>query len=275
MKSFFKQFWQLVLHDPHLVLAAGIAGYYVCLHLLDKEVPQQGAFILVMMMVLFLVINELRRSYERLTEEDRLETCSATMARVAEAFFDKRVALRARPSKPEDYAYLWGGYTGTYNVYNPSYHVEEGAGKAKVIQIMAERYMNPKFEQARYVFLTGDQDGKADLMKFRGLMAGVKTAYPDVVAKIEVKELRKEPANSAAEMYLGTRDRLPTAILELRDPALGPSHGKPHYYLIINDEGIIDQYLQKHFNEAWDSADAVRVDIFAEEPAAEEGATLP
>jgi hypothetical protein len=80
--------------------------------------------------------------------------------------------------------------------------------------LIYSRYQNPHVEHARYLFLAKDAAGKADLDTFRRLMGLVKQAYPAVVGKIEVKELKNKESSSGAETYLGVRFGQPTGVIE-------------------------------------------------------------
>jgi hypothetical protein len=91
------------------------------------------------------------------------------------------------------------------------------------------------------------------------LMHRVKTTLPSCAAKIKVRENAEKNAASSAEIYIGSREQRPTAIVELRDPALGSSHGNPHFYALINDSEIIEHYLQKFFDEQWEKATPVEL----------------
>jgi hypothetical protein len=92
-------------------------------------------------------------------------------------------------------------------------------------------------------------------------MHRVEKALPACAAKIKVKENADENAAESAEIYIGCRESLPTAIVELRDPALGSSHGNPHFYAVINDREVIENYLQNFFDEQWKKA--THVELFS------------
>jgi hypothetical protein len=118
-----------------------------------------------------------------------------------------------------------GGFTGTYWVYNPSYQVDKIANEEQeIVKMFIHRYQNPQFEKARYLFLTKDDSGKADLEIFKGMMLQVKQAYPAVTGKIKVKEMKNMEACSESEMYLGTRYGEQRGVVELKQPAFS-QHG--------------------------------------------------
>ena len=213
-------------------------------------------------MILALVTNELLRGNDRGKLNDRLDKHNAILRRVAELSFKGKAGLWPRPTKHEDYENLWGGFTGKYDVFNPSYHVDEGTGKEEVADLMVERYKSDEFKRARYLFLTNDKEGQADLEKFRELMLMVKSKLASVSSKIEVRVDQTKKASDGAELYIGTRDGVRTAVLEMRDAALGSIHGKPQYYLVVHHPDFVDQCLQNHFNDAWDSPEAKVFHIF-------------
>jgi ribosomal protein S18 acetylase RimI-like enzyme len=244
--------------DPHVWAALVAAIIIIVLDLtgmLPGE-PSQRILIVVTIFFIFLVCDRLKEANEARTITRKLET-------LHQSTFDKRVALCPCPStaNPTEYRYLWGGYTGTYDVYNPSYRVDRETGEDNVVEILLQRYRDKKFLLARYIFLTkGDEQ---DLTTFRRLMARVKHDYPQVVDKIRVKVRRDQEPSSAAEMYMGDRDQMRNAVVELKDPVLGPHRGMPLYYLLIHDESVLE-HLQTHFNAAWNDSDTnnEEIDIF-------------
>ncbi len=262
MESTKKILRRYIPSDPHLWIAFVAAAAFLLmelLHWLDwlhLEVPSNGVLIVIMIFILTLVA-------DRLKEGDQVRENTKKLGRIAHSIFDKRVALRHRPSTQEEYDYLWGGYTGFYYVYNPSYQVDKNVGEEEIMKILLHRYQDPHFDRARYLFLTKDDSGQNDLKIFRRLMARVKQEYPDVVKKIEVRELNNKDASSAAEMYLGKRHGEPMGVLELR-PALDPQHGVPRYYLVIQDEEVLKYYYQDYFEPAWNDKNTKEVENFWE-----------
>ena len=93
-------------------------------------------------------------------------------------------------------------------------------------------------------------------------MHKVKAQDAGVVGKIELRQLKNRDASSEAEMYLGTRDGRQMGVIELKEPALDPQHGLPHYYLVIHDQVALDHYLHDHFERAWNDVAAEEVANF-------------
>jgi hypothetical protein len=244
-----------VLSDPHLWIAFAAAVIFLLLSILHElgwipwEPRSEGLLIVITICIIALVA-------DRLKEGDEVRGNAEKLGQIENSLLDKRVALRGRPSTPEEYDYLWGGYSGKYYVYNPSYRVDRNTGEDEIVKILVHRYQNPSFERARYLFLTKDESGNADLQTFRRLMAAVRRAYPAVVGKVEVRELKNQEASSAGEVYLGTRHGTPMCVMELKEPALDPQHGMPHYYLVIHDEDVLEHYLRDHFEPAWNDKNA-------------------
>src|ERR1044072_4249491 len=101
---------------------------------------------------------------DRLKEADQSRENTERLGRVADYVSDLQgVSLRTRPSTPEEYEYLWGGYTGNYYVYNPSYKVDEDTDPEEIAKILTRRYQDPRFVRAHYLFLTKDDDGQKDM----------------------------------------------------------------------------------------------------------------
>jgi len=248
--------------DPHLWIAFVAAAVFLLTEILHwlpwfhVEVPVMGVLIVIMICILMLVA-------DRLKEADQARENTEKLHRIANYVSDlKGVALRTRPSTPEEYEYLWGGFTGNYYVYNPSYRVDEDTGEKEIVNILSRRYQDPRFVKAQYLFLTKDIAGQNDLRTFCRLMTGVERHCPDVVNKIQIKQISKKAASSAPEMYLGTRRGERVCVLELKGPTLGKQHGTSHYYLIIHDEKVIEHYLVDHFQPAWDDATAEKVEVW-------------
>lgn len=262
LNSIAKFLRRIFLSDPHLwlaFLAAAIALLWYFLHkfkLTDRKVSIEGFVFVITLSVFALVLEDLRKGEQLKKNTKRLDL-------IYHSFFDARVALRSRPLKQEDYDYLWGGYTGTYSVYNPSYQVEAVGDQDKIVETFIDRYRSPNFKEARYLFLTGDDSGKNDLADFQQLMKRVKQEQPNVVEKIRVKEMKGKEASSEPEMYLGTRFGKLRGVMELKEPTIGSLHGMPYYYLVIDDEDVIRHYLNNHFDKEWTSKDAqVKTDFW-------------
>lgn len=265
MKRITRVLRRSILSDPHLWIAYVAAATFMLWHLLhalkwvSKEAPPEGLLVITTLGILTLVADRL---WEGEQIREQVQENTEKLAMIAHSVFDKRIALRSRPSKSEEYAYLWGGYTGTYYVYNPSYQVDKYTDEDEIVKVLIHRYQNPHFEKARYLFLTKDDSGKADLEIFRRLMVRVKDAYPNVAKMIKVKVMKNKEAASASEMYLGERYGEQRGVMELKEPALGSQHGMPHYYLVINDKDVIEHYIQDHFLPTWNDTNAEEIDIF-------------
>jgi hypothetical protein len=227
------------------------------------EIKHEGYLAVISVGVIMLLADRLRvkdqerEHQERVAEQEREH--QERLTRITNLLLDKSAALCNRPSTREEYDYLWGGYTGRYYVYNPSYRVDTNTGNDEIARILVRRYQNPAFEKARYLFLTKDAAGQKDLELFRALMHKVKAQDADVVGKIEVRQQKNRDASSEAEMYLGTRDGRQMGVMELKEQALDPHHGLPHYYLVIHDQVALNRYLRDHFERAWNDAAAEEV----------------
>jgi len=221
--------------------------------LLHLTIPSTGVLTVIMIFIVMLVT-------DRLKEGDQVRENAEKLGRIAHSIFDKRMALRTRPLVQEEYDYLWGGYTGNYYVYNPAYKVDENIGEGRIVDILIRRYQDPLFVKAQYLFLTADVAGQNELKTFRRLMTGVYGKYPEVINKIQVKEMKNKTATSAPEMYLGERRGERVGVLELKGPTLDQQHGTSHYYLLINDEEVIKHYLFDHFQPAWEDATCAKVE---------------
>ena len=261
--------------DVHLWLVYILAVVFLLWHLLHAlhwiplEPPEQGFLFFAVISILTLAADriwETEETKERV-EEIRAETreqvkeITTKLSRVYQGFFDRRISLRDRPSQSEEYDYLWGGYTGIYRVYNPSYRVENQVKEDEIVKIFVDRYQDSNFKEARYLFLTGDEAGCEDLKRFSKLMKRVQEQCPNVHKKILVKEIN-EKAGSACEMYLGKRYDNHRAVLELKAPRMHSEHGMPEYYLVIDDDEIVNHYVKAHFDMAWGGKTEDR-DVFA------------
>jgi hypothetical protein len=250
--------------DPHLWIALALAPVFIAMEILKmfdrlgEQVALTVGLIIIMICIITLVTDRLKDSGQ--VQKNAAMLCSIKNS-VSEL---TRVTLRKCPSKNEEYSYLWGGYTGTYCVYNPSYRLDQELDRNQTVKIFIKRYQNPDFEKARYLFLTKDAPGKNNLKDFRWLMAQVKQKYPGVVNKIEAKEFKDKNASLAAEMYLGRRYGEPMVVLEMQESALDPQHGMPYYYLVIQDEDAFEHYRKYQFDLAWNDTNAEVIDPFAE-----------
>lgn len=241
--------------DPHLWIALVAAAIIMLMELLHRFEWLQVEVVLSVIMLCILML-----AWERLKERNQVRENAKTLDSIAHSVFDKRMALRTRPLAQDEYDYLWGGYTGNYYVYNPAYKVDENIGEKRIVDILTRRYQDPLFVQAQYLFLTGDVAGQNELQTFRRLMTGVRGKYPEVINKIQVKQMKSKAATSAPEMYLGERRGDRVGVLELKGPTLDQQHGTSHYYLLINDDEVIKHYLFDHFQQAWEDATCVKVD---------------
>lgn len=263
--------------DVHLWLVYILAVVFLLWHLLHAlhwiplEPPEQGFLFFAVIGILTIAADriweteETKERVEEIRAETREQVAEITLklSRVHQKCFDKgRISLRSRPSDSEEYDYLWGGYTGFYRVYNPSYKVDNQVKEDKIVKTFVDRYRDPNFEEARYLFLTGDTAGCEDLTRFSKLMKRVQKQCPDVQNKILVKEIKTKKASAACEMYLGTRYGSHRAVLELKAPEMHSEHGMPEYYLVIDDAEIVEHYLKLHFEPAWESQNAQDRDVF-------------
>lgn len=252
--------------DVHLWLVYIVAVVFVLWHLLHAlqwihlEPPEHGFLFFAVIGILTLAAD---RIWETEETKEQVEAITTKLSTAYEALLDKRVSLRSRPSESQEYAYLWGGYTGSYRVYNPSYRVDNQVKEDEIVNLLVHRYRDPNFEEARYLFLTGDDAGCEDLKRFSRLMKRVQKHCPNVHKKVLVKEIKTEKSGSACEMYLGTRYGNHRAVLELKAPGIHSEHGMPEYYLVIDDDDLVKHYLRSHFEPAWESASAKDRDVFA------------
>jgi len=258
MKRAWRFLAQSIPSDPHLWVAFFAVFVFLVMDTLHAlkwipwELPPSGLLIVITLCIAILL-------GDRLKEGNAARQDSQRLSRVYECVEEKAAGLRRRPSTREDYDYLWGGFTGKYYVYNPSYNVDQYTGEEEIVKIFLYRYQNESFEEARYLFLTQDAAGQGDLATFRRLMGKVKQQYPEVTKKVRVKELKNSSAPSSAEMYVGMRDGKRIGVMELKEPALEPQHGVPHYYLVIHDQEVLEHYLSVHFEPAWMDVNAVEV----------------
>jgi hypothetical protein len=240
-----------ILEDVHLcialLVAAGLLAVEIWGLLHDVEFDKVRTVLLVMMIaILCLTIDGLKTSKQRrqmVTSLEHLERASA----------EKRVALHRPPQSREDYFRLWGNFTGRYFAYSPAYRVEQQVAREKdIIELYVRRYQDSAFEGADYLFLTGDEEGRSDLAKFRTLMVEVAKRVK-CEKKIRVRELA-EAAEPSAEIYIGSRNGRRNAIIEMRDPALGQKHGIPLYYCVLEDAEIIENHVKVFFDREWQRA---------------------
>ena len=255
---------RIVTSDFHLwITLATAVGYFFVKFLnelkwLDWEPSSEGLLVIITFCLAALLI-------DRLWEGEKLweKVCDNTekLTFLERTSLHKEIALRLRPETPPDYDYLWGGYTGNYYAYNPSYKLDKQTGESEVVDIFVHRYQNPHFGKAQYLFLTHDHHGQNALKTFRLLMAAVKQAYPRVINKIKVKEIKEKAASSAPELYLGERHTKPMGVMELKGPTLTHQHGTALYYFVIQDKEIKD-YLLDQFNQVWNDELAQDVENF-------------
>jgi hypothetical protein len=107
--------------------------------------------------------------------------------------------------------------------------------------------------------LTKDDDGKNELNKFRALMRETRKLCPQVVEKLEVKELTDKASSEDSEIYRGTRNDIWTSVVEAKEKVLTGGQGTPRYYLVITDREINNR-LKDQFQVDWSKA--TNIDIF-------------
>jgi hypothetical protein len=271
------RFLRRLVSDPHLWIVYISSIVFFVWHFLhsvewiSSKPPESGVLWLVLICIFIITADriwETEETKERVDEigketQVQVEEITMKLSRVYQALLDSRVTLRSRPSESEDYAYLWGGYTGLYRVYNPSYRVETQVKEDEIVEMFVHRYRDPNFKESRYLFLTGDEAGCEDLKRFSGLMKRVQKQCPNIHKKILVKEIKTEKSGSACEMYLGTRYGKGRVVLELKAPGMHSEHGMPEHYLVIDDDKLWEHYLKVHFEPVWESPSATDRDVFA------------
>jgi hypothetical protein len=261
-----------LLSEPHLWIAvlSAIAFFVMeLLHLWHWPAwmdPLRGVVHIVMVCILAIAI-------DRLKEGEATRHNTERIRRIEDAVLAEHAALCSRPRLPSEFDKLWGGFTGTYCAYNPSYRLEELSGDDYVISLLLQRFRSPLFHKARYVFLTHDRAGLEDLSRFRAVMLRVQAEWPNASKVLQVRVIPDRDAAPGAEMYIGTRDGKRVGIVEMTDFALGGSHGAPNYYLVTYAPDVIEHYLQKHFDEAW--AAGTPFDLFQEDVALLPARELP
>jgi hypothetical protein len=222
-----------------------------------------------------MAVGEIVRAVDHAGDDKRDEELAHAVKRIEQGI-NSRIHLQKRPRPDEvgGYARLWGGFTGHYHAYNPSYRMEgsDGQHHRECIDVFEARYLDPRFERARYLFLTQDEQGKLELEEFKKIMRPVGAKHKSIKNKIEVRQI-DQPSNTA-EVYFGTRDGVPTAIMDARTVALGDMRGRPIWFLVITDTEVCDR-LQSHFDTQWESPGAKKVDVFAPAPAPAPAALPP
>jgi hypothetical protein len=228
----------------------------------------EGLLYLVVGMVTALAIYEVLRSFEKSVAETNEAETREAVQRIEKALQDeareRKVSVVKSPSATPEYIELWSGFTGYYYAYNACYQVEQrpGIDSNEIIKkVFVARYADPKFTKACYLFLTKDDAGKGDLEKFRAFMKRVKALCPDVVDKVEVKELQDKAAREDSEVYRGDKNGLLTSVVEPSEQALTGGRGNPFYYLVITDREM-NSRLKEQFDALWHKG--ATVDIFKE-----------
>lgn len=261
-----------LLSDPHLWIAVLSAVAFFVMELLHLwhwpawMNPIRGVVHIVMVCILAIAVDRLKEGEVTRHNAERIE-------RIEDAVFAARSSLFARPREPHEYDQLWGGFTDTYCAYNPSYRLEELSGDDYVVSLLLQRFRNPLFNRARYLFLTHDRAGLDSLARFRAIMRRVQAEWPNASRVLQVRAIEARDAAPDAEMYIGTRDGKRVGIIEMTDSALGGGHGSPNYYLITYDPNVIEHYLQRHFDESW--AAGTPVNLFEEAAALAPARELP
>jgi F0F1-type ATP synthase assembly protein I/predicted transcriptional regulator len=221
----------------------------------------EGLLGLILGLLSGLAIYEVLRTFEKAAEQDQSRETVETVRRI-EKSLQRKVDVVKSPSTPEEYVGLWSGYTDLYWVYNPCYRVENrpGIDQAEVIKkVFVPRYRDSKFKKAFYLFLTKDDTGKNDLNEFRTFVRETRKLCPEVVTKLEVKELTEKASGEDSEVYRGMKNGILMSVVEPREQALTGGRGTPYYYLMITDHDI-NERLKDQFERDWSKA--TKVDIF-------------
>ncbi|MBV8586526.1 MAG: hypothetical protein JO308_09595 [Verrucomicrobia bacterium] len=216
---------------------------------------------LILVFVSAVAISELIRAFERRQEQVYIKETAEGVQRLEKSKLSKLEFSQA-PSTVAEYTEIWSGFTGHYYVYNPSYQVERKPGldnNELVRDVFIPRFENPKLKKAHYLFLTGDELGKKDLIEFARLMRMVKAKLPKLCEKLEVRVLRDQPSEADAEVYQGNKGGQVLAIVKTKDKIFTGSRSNPLFYLVIRDEQPI-KHLKDQFEQAWSRAESI--DLF-------------
>jgi hypothetical protein len=272
MRRFANALKHSLLSEPHLWIAVLSAVAFFVMELLHLwhwpawMDPIRGVVHIVMVCILAIAA-------DRLKEGDATRQNAERIRRIEDAVLAQRASLVGRPRHPHEFEQLWGSFTDAYCAYNPSYRLQELAGDDYVVSLLVQRFRNPLFGRARYLFLTHDQAGLDGLARFRDIMLRVQAEWPNAAKGLQVRVIRQRDAAPDAEMYIGTRDGKRVGIIEMTDPALGGGHGAPNYYLVTYDPNVIEHYLQKHFDQSW--AAGTPFDLFEEDGTAVTRSSVP
>jgi hypothetical protein len=205
---------------------------------------------------------ELVRAVERVDEQKERHQTTEVLEKIHKDLQSK-VRFVKSPSSTQEYIELWSGYTNTYWAYNPSFKgIEYRPGMdlpELVTRVYIPRYRDARFNKALYLFLTEDEAGRQDLEEFGLLMKQVKESCPDIVRKLEVRELKEKAASADGEIYLGTKEAGLFSVVKLTNQALIRERGVPYYYLIVADNEV-NERIKDHFESEWRKAR--KVDLF-------------
>ena len=162
-------------------------------------------------------------------------------------------------SSGDVYVSLFGGFSGPFQAYNPAYNIEHESLTAMELKLVEEvyvpRYKNPVSCSARYLFYTGDQEGRNSLDRFKKLMRKVlERGCEQVISSIHIREVKKKRAEAHEEVYFGTQHGREVVVCELATPM--DSHGKPSFYYVSESTEFFRRCL-RHFNSEWQDAEDV------------------
>jgi hypothetical protein len=176
-----------------------------------------------------------------------------------------RVALLLDPSKPDDYRAAWGGFTGTYRVFNPTYTAEGEAYAPEqlVRDVYVPRYSNAGLRGVEYVLFCPEGKSNFSTEYFRRLMTDTARKAPGCVERLlhlRLIKLRREELPPPYEFYLGEKDKQGVAIIDFALPPMQRMGGLPEFvFAVYNPEVLSD--LKRQFYQSYGAPNALELDV--------------
>lgn len=157
------------------------------------------------------------------------------------------------PTKWAHYKRAWGGFTGDYCAFNPTFIIEETLSDRSIAAaVFRSTFRNNEFCKARYLIFMKKNDANSfkSMQNFQEIVRNTRENIGKIIdKKFEVRIIsdRKPPSY---EFYLGEKEKTDTAIVDFQMPPLVKTWGIPSYVFVIHNSVLI-QKLKDEFYKRW------------------------
>jgi hypothetical protein len=164
------------------------------------------------------------------------------------------------PTNLDDYEKAWGGYTGTYCAFNPTYTAEDFLDKDKLLNdVYLPRYNNTNFEKAMYLIFHSATT-KDNLNILQKLIDAIYKKLGDVLEnKLEIRLIKEKSPNR--EYYLGIKNNDEVVVLDPRSQPMMSGPGLPSFVFLIKTKNVVDTF-KSDFKKEWLKGNPITISEF-------------